>query len=61
MNAIGTNAVRKIDIGMFLNIGLDLLPITVVVADFFAGGTDRKQTGKRLDLRQSFGQFLDQL
>src|SRR5438067_9812616 len=40
---VGTQTMRERRLGMFADIGLQDIPGTRVIADFFAGGTDRKQ------------------
>ena len=51
---------RKIGIRSISNINLDLLPITLVIADFFASGANRQQAAEGFDLSQGVCQFLNQ-
>ena len=51
LDAIGTNAVSKIGIRMGADIGFDLLPIPLIVANFFAGGANGQQAAEGLDMR----------
>ena len=41
LRAGGTNAVREIRFGMVADVGLDVVPVTRVVADLLAHATDR--------------------
>jgi hypothetical protein len=40
LHAIGTDAMRKIEIGMALQIGFNLYPVSVIIAYIFAAGAD---------------------
>ncbi len=41
LRARGTDAVRKLCLGMLADVALDVAPVTLVVADLFACGADR--------------------
>jgi hypothetical protein len=49
--------VSKLGFRMLLNVLFHSLPVTPVVTNFIASGTDRNQTGQRLDLRHGFVQL----
>ena len=50
----------KLSFVMLLNVLFRSLPVTTVVTNFIASGTDRNQTGQRLDLRHGFLQLFNQ-
>ena len=41
--AFRADAVAEIGFRMIPDVGLDLIPVSLVVSDFFARGTDRKE------------------
>src|SRR5215211_1352154 len=59
--AIGTNAMAKAHVGMVGHVALHLMPVVLVVADFFAITTDGQQSVQLLDVRQSAFQFAHPL
>ncbi len=59
--ALGTNAVCERGLRMVGNVGLELVPITLIVADLFASGADGEQAAEGLHVRQSAGKVLDQI
>lgn len=59
--AIGTDAMSKVGLGVFREVDFHLLPVALVVPYPFAGRTNRQQPAQRFDLLERFSQFLDQL
>ena len=56
----GANAVRKFGIGVFLDIGINLAPIVIIIAYLLASCADRKEPTEHL--REHFFQlFLERL
>ncbi len=58
-HALRAEAVREFRVGMFGDIGFDLLPVTVIIPDFLARSTDRKHTlgtAHPFKYRDDFGQ-----
>ena len=60
-STFGADAVREINVLVLLEINFQLLPVAVVVADFFARGADRQEAAQGFGVRQCFGQIFDQL
>src|SRR5512135_3409174 len=46
--AVRTDAMTKLRIGMFGDIPFDLVPVTLVITDFFAGRTNRQESAQSL-------------
>ena len=46
---------------MIPDVGFDLIPVSFIIPDFFAGGTDGQQAAQRLHFGEGFLQFFDQL
>ncbi len=58
LRAIRAQAVAERHVGVLGQVGLQLVPAALVVADFFAAGTDRNKAGERLDLIPGRLQFV---
>src|ERR1700722_6556493 len=61
LHAIGTDRVRKFRLRMFTHKRLQLLPVAVVVANFFARGANGQQAAQCFDLRERLVQMRDQI
>ena len=59
--AVWENAVCEFSIGVVFNICFDLMPIAVIIADFFAACTNGQKPTQCFDLRQSVLKFDDKV
>src|SRR3989338_2030779 len=50
LRAVRADAMRKFGFGMLGDVVLNLLPVALVIADFFAGGANRQKTTQGFDL-----------
>ena len=60
-DAIWTHAMAEVSFRMFANVGLDLLPVTRVIANLLAPRANRYQAVQRPHLSQGVLQFFDNL
>ena len=60
-HALGTDPVAEIGLRVVTNIGLDLVPVALVVADLLAAGADGDQPAEQLDPGERIAEFLDEL
>jgi hypothetical protein len=51
---VGAESVGELGIGMLAEIGLDGVPVSLVIADLFAAGADRQQPLQGLDVIDGF-------
>ena len=56
LDALWTNAVRKISARVLMEVSLNLIPVSLVIADALAPGTDGEQLLQRFDLFERFRQ-----
>ena len=61
VGALRTQAVAEFGLGMRTDVGLDLVPVALVVADFLAGHADGQQPAEDLDFREGVFAFRDEL
>ncbi len=59
--AFGAEAMTELSLRVLAYVQLDLVPVSSVVADLFAGGTDGKKPAQGLDLAKGLLQFPDQV
>jgi hypothetical protein len=57
-DAIGTDAVGQLEIGMGVEILLDFTPVPLVVPDLLAVATDGQKAAEYFDFLKRFFQFL---
>ena len=57
--AFRAQAMAEFGLGMLMNILLQDFPMALIIADFFAEGTDWQKTAQVFDLRKGFLQFRD--
>src|SRR5580693_5831222 len=59
--ALGTHAVGKFDLGALTDVGLNLLPLPVLVVNFLAGSADGQKPGEGVHLGDGFLQIGNEL
>ncbi len=59
LHAVGAQGMRERGAGVLLDVGLELVPTGLVVADLLAVHADRQQALKRLDVLDRLLEFLD--
>src|SRR5271157_1667648 len=46
LHALGTDAVRKIETGVALQVGFNLYPVSIIISYILAAGADREQSSQ---------------